>query len=307
MAMRNNGLYVVIIVSVISFIVLRRYWRRLMILFLLPLVVFFVYTGPFFDIVGVGKSNDALKEMSSIPVQQITRAFWAHPEKFSDGDREELSKFFEESESMVEFYPAQPGISDDRKRRLKVDYLKDHLFDFAGFYFKTGAKSLGDYIEAAMFTNMGYYYPSKKYNDSRNYHPLIETEASISDDTQKNVMQNLGTSSKPILKTYNNFLISFAGSLKNRDEAIMWQYVDIIKVVLGPGTYFVLTAFAIALAVVKKNKKIVLPIGLIVGLYITLLLSPVVLFRYVFPIVLCAPLLLALIFQGDNQSHKNKK
>ena len=296
MAMRNNGFYVMIIVVFFGMILMRKYWKQMLVLLVAPLVVFKIYTGPIFDFIGVTKSNDAIKEMSSMPVQQIIRAFYAHPDRFTGEEREELGKYFNNVDYVISSYKHDPAISDTRKGLLKKDYVKEHPLEFLEFYARIGAKSPGSYVEAVMMTNMGYYYPFKHYNDWRMYHPLIETTATEKIKAQTEKFSSIGMPEMPILTDYKDFLVKYTGDMSNRNKTLIWPYMAGIRLLLEPGTYFVVLVITVAVCLIKKIRRMLLPLSLMVGLYITLLLAPVVLFRYVFPIILSAPLFLVVLF-----------
>jgi hypothetical protein len=51
--------------------------------------------------------------------------------------------------------------------------------------------------------------------------------------------------------------------------------------------------FAIAFAIIRKDKRYAVFFALLAGLMVTVLLCPVILFRYCYPFIICMPLLLA--------------
>ena len=293
MAIRNNGLYAMVVAAIVGMIVLRKYWKKAAVIFILPIVVFEIYTGPIFDVLGVKKSTDAVKEMNSIPAQQIARAFHEHPEKYSKEERAELDVWFYDSNYFINSLARDPMISDARKNKTNTDYLKEHPLEYLKFWVKVGVKSPTSYVEGFMLTNMGYYYPFKYWNDIRQYHPLIEATATEAEDIQTAKFHSIGMPEKSLLKEYKSFLVDYVGNMNNRDEELIWIRTPLL-ILLQPGTYFLMFVLAIAVCIIRKDKRAWVPLGLVVGLYITLLLSPVVLFRYVFPVVLSAPVWVAL-------------
>ena len=295
MAIRNNGFYVIVAVGVIGMIILRKYWRKVWIIFILPIMVYEIYTGPMFDLIGVAKDTDAIKEMNSIPAQQIARAFYEYPEKYSVGEKEELGKWFRNTDQMIQSYKKDPGVSDGRKNYTQTDYIKEHPLGYLKFWLKVGIKSPGSYVEGMMLTNMGYYYPWKSWNDVRQRHPLIETTATITEAGQIE-RGGIVIAEKSILGGYKRFLRAYVGDIKNINGVIIWPQM-LMSVILQPGRYFVAFVIVAAVCMIRRKWRTLLPLGLVAGLYITLLLSPVVLFRYVFPVVLSAPLMGVMLFR----------
>ena len=75
-----------------------------------------------------------------------------------------------------------------------------------------------------------------------------------------------------------------------------WQKIPILSTVFSLGFYFIIFIFAFLIVIVRRKFSYLLPLSLAMGLYITLFLSPVALFRYGYPFVLISPLLITIIF-----------
>ena len=73
-----------------------------------------------------------------------------------------------------------------------------------------------------------------------------------------------------------------------------WSDIPILSLVLKPGFYLLLFVASALAAFVARRYEYLPIITLCAGLVVTLLLSPVCLFRYVYPLVLATPLLLSV-------------
>ena len=71
MILRHNGLYVVVLSLPFIFIVLRKHWKKLLIMFMSILVIYEAYNVVVFKILKVEKG--AVGEMISVPMQQLGR------------------------------------------------------------------------------------------------------------------------------------------------------------------------------------------------------------------------------------------
>lgn len=74
-----------------------------------------------------------------------------------------------------------------------------------------------------------------------------------------------------------------------------YSKTPLLGTMLNCGTWFFAYVFVAFYSVYRKKWNAVLPLALLAGLYITFLLSPVCLFRYAFPFVSCAPIMLAIV------------
>ena len=76
-----------------------------------------------------------------------------------------------------------------------------------------------------------------------------------------------------------------------------WQKIPVISSICSMGNYFVFGLFLIVLILYRKKYKYLIPISIYVGIYITLFLSPVALYRYVYSIVISIPLLTLILYK----------
>lgn len=286
MLMRNNGSYALIVMIAFSlpFIIIRKAWKVIVGL-AVSLACFWVISGPIYTLCGVQSSSATLREMSSIPSQQLARALVEHPDRFTS---EELDIYMHAYDvemygfaaDDVSWYWSQSEISDLAKARINQEYVKGHLLDYASLYFGVGSKCIGSYINAFLMNTLGYWYPCKSYPDARMYHPLIQYEDAQSvpnDDLKDNPRQSLF----PAL----NSLLSAAilgGS---------WSRIPVLSLLFKPGFYMAIFIFLAMTSFILRRSDQVLVLGFCAGLIVTLILSPVCLFRYFYPLLLTIPLL----------------
>ena len=74
-----------------------------------------------------------------------------------------------------------------------------------------------------------------------------------------------------------------------------WMEVPLISTICSIGTYGLLLLFTIGYVIMRQKYNLLLPLSLVFGLYLTLLLSPVAIFRYAYPVVILAPVFIGLI------------
>ena len=83
--------------------------------------------------------------------------------------------------------------------------------------------------------------------------------------------------------------------------------IPIFSTLCSLGTYFILFCFLVGVSIVKKKWVNLVPLGLVAGFILTLLLSPVAVFRYGFPVVILCPIFIFLIFNKSIRVVKKNK
>lgn len=298
--MRNNGLYALAIGLVLSIpLVIRKRGWKIFGVIALPAVLFLIINGPIFSAVGISPSGHNIREMLSIPAQQISRSLETNRNDFTGDDIAAIQLIFNGEESAyapddASWYWAESEISDTAKLKLDENYIKQNPVRCLQLWANIGLKAPKAYLEAFAMNSLGFWYPSKLYPDSRMYHPYIEYDTT------------------PLSRWDSRYIdIPRASLFPEADKAISayvyggeWSESP-LSITLKSGFYFML--FVICLVSCKYAKRCDLyPMFYLVGGFIiTLFLAPVCLFRYIYPLVLAMPLLF-LVFFKSKRRHASK-
>jgi CHASE2 domain-containing sensor protein len=84
-----------------------------------------------------------------------------------------------------------------------------------------------------------------------------------------------------------------------------YNKIPILNVLLNAGVYFFLLIFLLGFVIARKTWNLLLPLLLLVGLLVTIVLSPVILFRYTFPWISCTPILVAMLLDRGVHNKSN--
>lgn len=286
---RNNGFYCILISIPFIFLSCKNKKVVVLLIFIIPLFAYKIYSGPVFNILGVTKT-DIFREMLSIPSQQFARVYNYNLKVFSKEELKQLKKFYPQIDDF-KYYTYRQSIADPTKSVLNNKYVKSNLKDYISLWTSNGVKDPENYVEAFLLNSLGFWYPNKNYNDDRMYHPYIEIEMMDAAKWNPRYVQIKRESKFPIYEKILNITIG-----KNA-----WKRIPIISTIFTTGTYFIIFIFLFLLTILRRNFKYMLPISIILGLYATLFLSPVALFRYCFPIIMVSPLMINLIlYQKKN-------
>lgn len=282
-SIRNNGFYCILISIPFIFLACKNKKVAVLLISIIPLFAYKIYSGPVFNILGVTKT-DTLREMLSIPSQQFARVYNYNLKVFSEEELKQLKKFYPEIDNF-KYYPYRQSIADPTKSVLNNNYAKLNLKDYISLWASIGVKDPENYVEAFLLNSLGFWYPNKNYNDDRMYHPYIEIEMLDAAKWNPRYVQIKRESKFPIYEKILNITIG-----KNA-----WKRIPVISTIFTTGTYFIIFIFLFLLTILRRNFKYMLPISIILGLYATLFLSPVAVFRYCFPIIMASPLMINLI------------
>lgn len=280
---RNNGFYC-ILVSIPFILIFNKNKKLLtMIIFIIPLCLYKIYTGPIMDYMNVIK-GDSINEMSSVPSQQLARVYNYNYEAFNEKDLKKLSLYYNKLDEF-KYYTYRQSISDPIKALLNPKNTKNNLIDYGKLWISIGIKDPKNYIEAFLLNTLGFWFPNKNFKDDRMYHPYIEYEMMDGKLWNPKYLDIKRDSKFPL---YDKIL-----SLTLVNNA--WKKIPVISTLFTAGTYFIIFIFLIGFIILRRKFKLFIPLSIIIGLYSTLFLSPVALFRYCFPIVILLPIFIGLI------------
>lgn len=152
--LRNNGIYIAVVMAVVFLVLYRRYWKRILLVFVCAIGLFRIWYGPVFTAIGIEKQSFA--ETASVPLQQIGYVLWEGKE-FKAEDMAFLETLMP-VEKVKEVY--QPGYTDPYKFDEEFDdaFLNDNVGKFLAVWSHGLTKFLPEYIEAYLHQTAGYWH-----------------------------------------------------------------------------------------------------------------------------------------------------
>lgn len=276
--LRHNGLYVVMLSLPFTFVVLRKHWKKVLIMFLSILVIYEAFNFVVFKILKVKKGS--VGEMLSVPIQQIVRSV---KNNYEDIDEETINKINEyfTVENAWEYY--NPVLSDPVKFKFNNGYFEENKSEFISIWLKLFVKYPKDYIEAFISNSYGYYYP-----EARN---SIVSRATMD--------HNMGIKQTPLIE---------GKWVEQIDSLTDVRDIPAFSFAFSIGAGFMLTVIALSYIIYKKKYKYILVYLPTFILWLTLIASPAYCeFRYAYPIFLALPVYIGMNFvkEGNNKNGKN--
>jgi len=152
--LRNNGIYIAIVMALVFLVLYRRYWKQILIVFVCVIGLFRIWYGPVFEAIGIEKQSFA--EAASVPLQQVGYVLWEGKE-FDTEDMAFLETLMP-VEKVKEVY--EPGYTDPYKFNEEFDdaFLNENVGEFMKVWSHGLTKFLPEYIEAYLHQTVGYWH-----------------------------------------------------------------------------------------------------------------------------------------------------
>ena len=278
--LKHNGLYAIILALPFILIVLKKYWKKTVPIFLSIIILYLLSNTLIYDILKVKKGSIA--EMLSIPTQQIARVEKYHREELDDSITQTINKFFM-IENIGDNY--NPILSDDVKGKLNTEYFDDNKIEFIKLWVKLLIKYPKDYVESFISNSYGYYYVEAKY--------WVVSRVTMDDPNNPMGIEQQS-------KISNKFLDYVDSTIDNRD-------IPLISMCFSVGAAFWGIVVCLAYKIYKKEYKNILIYLPIFVLWLTMIASPVFCeFRYAYPMFTTLPLYIALNFKEKEKEDNGK-
>ena len=282
MLLRNNGVYVLIVVDVLVLLSFLRYWKQVALGFFLPAFVYLVLiTHMLYPALKISPGSQA--EMYSLPFQQIARLVRDCKEDIEPEDEEVIRTILTRYDELEERY--EPELADPVKSTFNKYATPEDMRAFWQVWFKYLRMHPGVYIQAAVCDFYGYFYPEAE-------HWLIYTD---------------------IAPTGENYgLVNNESFTQIRNEMNMMAYF--VKMLPGFGMLmsvgfytWLLILQLVWLMYNRQYRRLLLWMPSAV-LILTVILGPVnTMPRYVYPVILAVPALWCIACSKPKESLKIRR
>ncbi len=222
--------------------------------------------------------NGSPREMLSIPLQQMARVRMTCDEKIPADLRNECEKYIEKTWVDGAY---NPYLADPVKSRA---VLNEDPVGFVKAWIKLGVKFPGVYIDAFLECTRGMWYVSDESHATIYGYGTESGFGYLSTDMRRMPEGfEVNSSSKlPGLRVFMEKIVSDNAYLK----------VPVVRLLFAPATYTWLMMLYLMTLIYRREYKLIVPILFLSVYFFTLLLSPAVLVRYMYPFFLTVPVLL---------------
>lgn len=248
-------------------------WKRYLICTLAALVLFVAGSVSLKAVTGA--HNGSPREMLSIPLQQMARTRVEAEQTLTPEMQQEVEKYLP-AEWVFAAY--NPYLADPVKNRAVVH---DDPAGLIKTWIKLGINHPQIYIDAFLDNSIGYW-----FIEDRTHAQIygIGTESGFGYLSTDNRTMPAGCeitehSYLPGLRVFMERIVSDNG----------YQNVPMIRLIFAPAFYWWMLCMYMAVVIYRRKYGLLLPVVFLVIYYMTLLLSPTVLIRYMYPFVVTVP------------------
>lgn len=270
MILRNNGLYIVLIVFVIFLTLSRKKLKQAIFMVTAVAACYMLYVGPFYRALNV--TLGGVEEMLSVPIQQLARVHKFDYEDLTEEDKRLLYQIL--PREALDNY--RSTVSDFVKSDFQREAFEQNKYAFFKLWLKLGIKHPFVYINSFLVNTVDFWYPFAVIDGYQNEYANYFDYRVEEPGTYVEILPRVHT---------------FYESLSFDKEA---QGKPLIFLLLSPGWYWVVFFVLFAYFWYRRQwwKLTVLSVPLLNML--TVLLGPMALVRYVLILFYGAPLYITM-------------
>lgn len=283
---RNNGIYALVVFLILFAFLYRKMWRRWIVPAAAAFLIFGAVTGTLKQ--AFHFTEGEIAEMLCVPMQQLARVYACEKDSFTGEELEILYSLI--PEAILENY--NPKLADN----IKVNFLEDNFKGSPGKYIslwaKMGRRHPDVYLNSFLANTYGYWYPDtvpdgyrgktiveRVYGDSSYF--AFETE-------------------RPGIRVH--LLPWLEGFYEKISLQIYQQKLPVVSMLFSIGFWHWCYAFLALYLFLTKHRAQAFSLAVMGILYLTVLLGPIALVRYVLYFFFAVPLAIALLFDTETVS-----
>lgn len=266
MLMRNNGLYALIVLIPFALLWGKGVRIRLTAILAASIALYFAANGA---LIWATEATSPCKiEFLSIPLQQIGRTLRDHPDAIELDEDHVLDVLYDQN--LGEVYT--PMIADPVKWAAHYDVVDESIPALLSLWAKMGIQHLDSYLEAFLVQNLPYYLPGAEM--------LYRFDLRILQiDMYPIEESSYFPEAKALYQEYDNTL-TFLG-------------LPFVRLLSDTAFQVWLSIGAFGLAIYRKQKQWMVGMGFLLGIWITCLIGPVAIIRYMLGFFYAMPVIIA--------------
>ncbi|MDE7177704.1 MAG: hypothetical protein K2O59_07775 [Lachnospiraceae bacterium] len=283
MLLRNNGFYAFLVMIPLLLIMKKDHRKQLLFLSVCAVAGCLLINGGLKMVLHADDSE--YQEILTVPIQQLARTYRYAPEVFSGQDLEILHEVLDE-EALSHY---TPRLSDPVKYRFNNEAFAGNKGRYAALWLRIGMKKPLIYLNAWWMTSYGFWYPNTVINVYGGNTVFTFTYRDNSYFGYEVEQPGVRESKIPWLdEVYRKLSLEV---WKEKIPVISWLF--------SPGAMFWLYALLFARLLNNRRYEIMYPFLPIFLIWLTVLLGPTYLPRYVLFFWYALPLFLAIAQMND--------
>lgn len=265
---RNNGFHTLLLCMPFLLWYLRKYYKKLLILFASLFIIYQLYNGPLLTLLNAEPGNP--REAYSILMQTLGRTYIAAGD-IRPEEMEIIRPVLDED--TLSLYT--PDISDPIKNQFHTDAFSQQKAKFLKTWLTIGIRNKKIYIDAFLNTTAAFWYP----NTATEYLPFVCFDVEQDNPCYPHVQMT------PLIPAFHHYYTAIGSDAAFRS-------FPILRELLSMGLYFWLMLLAALYILYRRFYQRLLLMLPLFTYMATSLLGPTALIRYAYPLILSAPLIL---------------
>ena len=284
MLFRKNGVYAFALMSLILLVYVNRektYLKKTGLLLIIIFASYFLINTAL--TVALHAQNEENQEILTVPIQQLARTYKFNPEVFEPDDIAALHEVLPE-EALVLY---NPKLSDPVKVHFQNDAYRANKSRYAKLWLKIGLRKPLSYINAWLVNSYGFWYPDTVIDVYSGNTVFTFTYGDSSYFGYEVEEPGYRASKIPWLdRAYRKLSLE-----------ISQEKVPIFSMLYSPGGLFWGVAFVFAYMLYRRKYHIVMPFLMVLIVWLTVILGPTYLPRYVLIFWYELPLFVAMMLE----------
>lgn len=283
MLLRNNGIYAFLFAVFFLFLYQKNNRKKVLLWAAAALVGYLLINGGLKAALHAESGEN--QEILTVPIQQLARTYKYTPEAFSEEDKETLYEIL--PREALTMYNAR--LSDPVKYRFCNEAFAADKAKYAKLWLRIGLKKPLSYLNAWFMTSYGFWYPDTVIN--------VYSGNSVFTFTYEDV-------------SYFGYEVELPGTRESKipwlDEVyrrmsleITQEKIPVLSMLFSPGALFWLFIFGCGYLMYRRRFSLLVPCVMILAVWLTVILGPTYLPRYVLIFWFVLPLFAALVLEGD--------
>ena len=278
MLFRNNGIYAIILTFPFILIALKKYYKQILVIFLVPILLYEIITGPLYKALNIEQGST--REALSVPIQQFARLMVYKQDELKEEQKMKIKQYLP-IENFEELY--NPGFADPIKSQFSEEGFEKDKIGLIKLYIELAMEFPIETIESFINGSYGYYYPNTV---GWGIYTGVNTE-------QFGSYEDYKFEQRPIVKIE---------TLDRLNEFVNTRNLPIVSMCLSIGFLFWVVLACMIYAIYKKQYKKLLIFLLVLFVWLTALASPVFCEpRYVYSIFTCLPLFIGIVLKEEKK------
>ena len=286
--LRHNGFYALVVFALLTAVTakwtgLSCIWKKGLIAFAVVLAGYFLINSTMTILFSADDSEN--QELLTVPIMQMARVYAYEQDTLSEEDKQTLNEILPH-DALMRY---TPKVSDGVKIDFNNEVYSKNPSKYLKLWAKLGAEHPFAYLNAWFMTSYGFWYPDAVIDVYRGNSVFTFTYEDSSYFGFETEQPGLRKSRIPFLEEVYRRL-----SLE-----LTQQRVPVLSMLFSPGFLFWTMMVILGKFAYERNFKKLFPYGFVFLLWLTVILGPTYLVRYVVFLWVLAPVLVWDLMRGD--------